>query len=173
MMISDQQLIEDAGMYTKLWCRQYQVNFSWRDDILSEVYIALHEARERFNPEKASWKFYAGLRSKSAVIEFLRRQIPYQQRNSFIIDKPWSNDEGRDDGGNWIESRFLNCDDDQTMVELKELLSDIKPKYREVVLCLVSGMTQTEISKRLNLSVQRIGELVDDLRKGLAKENLK
>ncbi len=163
-MITDEQLVDDAKRLTRIFSRQFQVNRDHESDLLSEVYLSLHQARERFNPELASWKWYSGLRAKSAVIEFLRKQIPYQQRNSFIIDI----DETEDD-----YAFQIGTEDDLTYTELKDLLKDLKPKYREVALCLVSGMTNREIGQRLNLSEFRIGEMVVDLRRGLAHENLR
>jgi len=167
--ISDEQIIDDARMFTKIWSRKYNVDYSLQEELKQEISVALLEARERFDPEKAKWSTYAGLRSRGAAIDFLRRVIPYSQRYILLLDKPvniFSEEESET-----MMDYFTHTRDDQTQIEVMELLNGINERYKRIILCLIFGYRQNEIAQMLGLSEDRVWQLTKTIRENLAEEN--
>jgi len=165
--ISDEKILQDAEMFTKKWARRFSVSWKHRDELKQEISLALLEARERFDPDKAKWSTYSDLRSRGAAIDWLRKQIPYTQRNILMLDAP---PPGADSDMDNMLDYLKNSKDDLTEIEVMELLDGINERYRKIILWMIFGYQQREIAKKLGLSEDRVWELTKIIRQNLARE---
>lgn len=172
-LISDQKIIDDSRMFTNIWGKRFKIEWKYREELQQEIAVALLEARERFDPKKANWSTYSSLRSRGAAIDYLRKCIPYSERNLLILDAPIRNRGSDEQGTDQMLDYFMSHHDDKTKLEVEELLEGISERYKKIILWLVSGYQQKEIAKKLGLSEDRVWELTKTIRQNLDAENKK
>jgi len=64
--ITDEQILQDADYFAR------HCELREREDIKQEIALALVKARDRYDPRRASWKYYASVIALHAIREYWR-----------------------------------------------------------------------------------------------------
>ena len=131
--------------------------------------MALYKAIQTYEVGKTEFSTYAVKVIKSKMINFLQNDLyKYVSKGGL---KSIHNNEGLDEDSEKMRDRNMGRMDDDTEVNVNELLDFIK-KYKDEraykIVCLLNeGYTYDEIGKIIGLSKQRINQIIVKLRKYL------
>jgi RNA polymerase sigma factor (sigma-70 family) len=146
--IPDAALIEVAAKFAK------NVPLQDQDDCQQDLTVALLKARTRFDPTKGTWDQYAKSTALRAIQDFWRHHptwdrysqaptpvAPYEDKHAPTYDP--------------LPSASL---------ALTDLLCDLRPRDKRVLLYLIAGYTANEICSMLRISPGYIPKLLRHLR---------
>ena len=143
--------------------------FDIKEDMIQVGRIALYKAIQTYDEDRTEFSTYAVRVIKSKMINFLQNDLyKYVSKGGL---KSIHNNEGLDEDSEKMRDRNMGRMDDDTEVNANELLDFIK-KYKDEraykIVCLLSeGYTYEEIGDMLDLSKQRINQIITKLRKHL------
>lgn len=141
--------------------------FDIYEDMVQVGRIALYKAIETYDETRTEFSTYAVKVIKSKLINFVQNDL-YKNFSKGGLNKVHDT-EGIDDDK--VRERIVGRFDDHSNVETGELLDYIKNFKDErayKIVCLLSeGYTYEEIGSILNLSKQRINQIITKLRKHL------
>ena len=140
-----------------------------KEDMVQVGRMALYKAIQTYEVGRTEFSTYAVRVIKSKMINFLQNDLyKYISKGG---EKAVHNNEGLDEDSEKMRDRTVGRFDDDTEVNANELLDFIK-KYKDEraykIVCLLSeGYTYEEIGDMLDLSKQRINQIITKLRKHL------
>lgn len=141
--------------------------FDIYEDMVQVGRIALYKAIETYDETRTEFSTYAVKVIKSKLINFVQNDL-YKNFSKGGLNKVHDT-EGIDDDK--VRERIVGRFDDHSNVETNELLDyikDYKDERAYKIVCLLSeGYTYEEIGNILDLSKQRINQIITKLRKHL------
>ena len=143
--------------------------YNIKEDLAQVGMMALYKAIQTYEVGRTEFSTYAVRVIKSKMINFLQNDLyKYISKGG---EKAMHNNEGLDEDSEKMRDRTMGRMDDDTEVNANELLDFIK-KYKDEraykIVCLLSeGYTYEEIGDMLDLSKQRINQIITKLRKHL------
>ena len=143
--------------------------YNIKEDLAQVGMMALYKAIQTYEVGRTEFSTYAVRVIKSKMINFLQNDLyKYISKGG---EKAMHNNEGLDEDSEKMRDRTVGRFDDDTEVNANELLDYIKNFKDErayKIVCLLSeGYTYEEIGSILNLSKQRINQIITKLRKHL------
>ena len=143
--------------------------YNIKEDLAQVGMMALYKAIQTYEVGRTEFSTYAVRVIKSKMINFLQNDLyKYVAKGG---EKPIHNNEGLDEDSEKMRDRTVGRFDDDTEVNANELLDyikDYKDERAYKIVCLLSeGYTYEEIGSILNLSKQRINQIITKLRKHL------
>ena len=143
--------------------------YNIKEDLAQVGMMALYKAIQTYEVGRTEFSTYAVRVIKSKMINFLQNDLyKYISKGG---EKAMHNNEGLDEDSEKMRDRTVGRFDDDTEVNANELLDyikDYKDERAYKIVCLLSeGYTYEEIGSILNLSKQRINQIITKLRKHL------
>ena len=143
--------------------------YNIKEDLAQVGMMALYKAIQTYEVGRTEFSTYAVRVIKSKMINFLQNDLyKYVAKGG---EKSIHNNEGLDEDSEKMRDRTVGRFDDDTEVNANELLDyikDYKDERAYKIVCLLSeGYTYEEIGNILNLSKQRINQIITKLRKHL------
>ena len=143
--------------------------YNIKEDLAQVGMMALYKAIQTYEVGRTEFSTYAVRVIKSKMINFLQNDLyKYISKGG---EKAMHNNEGLDEDSEKMRDRTVGRFDDDTEVNANELLDyikDFKDERAYKIVCLLSeGYTYEEIGDMLDLSKQRINQIITKLRKHL------
>lgn len=143
--------------------------YNIKEDLAQVGMMALYKAIQTYEVGRTEFSTYAVRVIKSKMINFLQNDLyKYISKGG---EKAMHNNEGLDEDSEKMRDRTVGRFDDDTEVNANELLDyikDYKDERAYKIVCLLSeGYTYEEIGDMLDLSKQRINQIITKLRKHL------
>ncbi len=131
------------------------------EEVIGDVFVALWEHPERFDPARGNLKNYLCLLARSRALDRLR-----------ALRRSWSEELSETESGEDLETQFLEKEESRTL--LRALAELAEPERSILQLRFFYGLRPAEISCRMELPVNEIYErlrrakrlLADKMREG-------
>ena len=134
------------------------------DDAVQEATISFYSAVKDYNSQKSSFKTFASLCIKRAVISFVRKNGA--QKN--IPDEMLSSLEGADISDNLTPEEIIIGKEDYESLTQSIKLELSKMEF-EVLQMFLAGMSYTDIAESLNTNEKAVDNALSRIRKKLKK----
>jgi len=144
------------------------------DDLIQTGYIGLIKAAETFDSSKAKFITYSCKCIHNEIIMYLRKE----QKNKYLVSLEDKCLEGINDNSKLIYAQVIEDKDArffENVIDYRELeqalsliLNTFSNRERTIMLYSISGISQMDISKKLNLSQSYVSKLLN-----ITRENLK
>lgn len=153
------------------------INKLYKTDFIQSSVIQLMKKRPLYNQEQCKYITFAYAVSHRAMLGYWHNKIEKHSKQSIIsIDSAVSKSEERETIGDLIPSECdFNSELEFQLLQSKcrQIYSKSKSKtYRNVVECFINGEKQIDIARKLGVSRQRVGQLIDKFRE-IARKELK
>ena len=153
--ITDEQLLEDCDRI----CRVLRARQIWStdiaDDLFQEVYIALHRARNLYDPRLGEWKDYAFRKAQFAIKDYFRKAPNWNRHTNERIDLVSTDAEA-------LPEHAVGVSYQGTPLEWE--LERFTEKEQKMILLLIAGYSLKEIAGYLNIGTSYIYHLIENLR---------
>lgn len=131
------------------------------DEIISEAENALAAAGRAFDPEKGQFAAYAGRAIRNALNSLFTRQLRYVKVHDFSLDaEPTTSDStsssARKDHADPGADVPLAARAEESRRILEEVLAELSPRSRLIVVRLREGKSYSEIGAELGISKQAV-----------------
>jgi RNA polymerase sigma factor (sigma-70 family) len=130
------------------------------DEIISEAENALAAAGRAFDPEKGQFAAYAGRAIRNALNSLFTRQLRYVKVHDFSLDaEPTTSDStssARKDHADPGADVPLAARAEESRRILEEVLAELSPRSRLIVVRLREGKSYSDIGAELGISKQAV-----------------
>ena len=129
------------------------------DEVVAEADAALAAAARAFDPQKGQFTAYAGRAIRNALNSFFTRQLRYVKVHEFSLDKETvssasTGSDAKKDHADPGADVALAARAEESRRILEEVLAELAPRSRLIVVRLREGKSYSDIGTELNVSKQ-------------------
>jgi RNA polymerase sigma factor (sigma-70 family) len=171
--MSDDLVEQNLGLARMIAYEYANIPGASMDEVVAEAGAALAAAARAFDPRKGQFSSYASRAIRNALNSFFTRQLRYVKVHELTLDATTTTSTsaaGPKDHPDPGADVVLAARAAESRRILEELLAQLPPRSRLIVVRIREGMSYSEIGKELGISKQAVHKVAHAALQGLREK---